>query len=200
MSSPLNFTIAFSPENEKLRELVAKAAEKLKTDVMSLKNSTELERYLMENELFCGVVFDDSLSNISKLPNNLTYALRFPAELRAIPPQLKRIAAFAGNWRTEVLFDQFLGNRPRNLRENDGGVPSGYAREGFLQVQNAIERSFIALTSGSNEEIPEINVQRYPYPPYTLDPVLTAIEFFLPFLMVQSFLFISINTIKVSFW
>lgn len=196
--TPINFTIAYSPANPIFNELVTKAATQLQLNVTSLPNSLELETVVMANDLICGIVFDDSLKDITKLPNDLTYSIRFPSELRAFPLELEQFAAFQGNWRTEVLFDQFLGNSPRNLKQNDGGTPAGYTREGFLQIQNAIERSFIMLTSGANVDIPEVSIQRYPYPAFTLDPVLAAIEIFLPILMILSFLFVSINTIKVS--
>lgn len=197
MLNPFNFTIAYSPMNDKLEELMQNASVLLDLEVIGLENATELERYAMDNNLLCGIEFNDTLSDITELPENITYSIRFPSELRVLPAFLQPIAAFAGNWRTEILFDKFLGNRPRNLNENDGGTPSGYAREGFLEVQNAIERSFISIVS--NVDFPEVSIQRYPYPAFILDPVLQAIEMFLPILMVLSFLFVSINTIKVQF-
>jgi ATP-binding cassette subfamily A (ABC1) protein 3 len=84
------------------------------------------------------------------------------------------------------------------LKDNDGGAP--YLSEGFLEVQNAIERSFISLTSKEEQEIPELIMQRYPYPAFLQDPVLLALEAFLPLLMLLSYLFVTINNIKVEFY
>lgn len=51
---------------------------------------------------------------------------------------------------------QILG--PRNPNDTDGGLPSGYLREGFLAVQNAIANQFLRLKSDGTT-MPEIMMQ-----------------------------------------
>ena len=129
----------------------------------------------------------------------MTYALRFPAELRGLSKQEEAFTGFAYNWATNFkLTNEFLTG-PRNRKANDGGMPPGYIYQGFIAVQNAIERSIIAASSSLiAEDIPEILIQRYPYPAYQEDILLTILEFFLPFLILISFFYSSTNIIKVS--
>jgi ATP-binding cassette subfamily A (ABC1) protein 3 len=45
--------------------------------------------------------------------------------------------------------------------------------------------------------IPEIMLQRFPYPPYTHDDILEALRVNLPLLMMVGFVYTCINTVKV---
>lgn len=144
--------------------------------------------------------FHNELQDATVLPDNLTYALRFPAELRGLSKQEAAFAGFSFNWATNFkLSNEFLTG-PRNRNDNDGGMPPGYIFQGFIAVQNAIERSIITASSLLQaDDIPEILIQRFPYPAYQEDVLLKILEFFLPFLILISFFYSSTNIIKVSY-
>lgn len=80
------------------------------------------------------------------------------------------------------------------------GLPPGYNVEGFLAVQIAIERAFIAMSSNrESTTLPEIHLQRYPYPEFVEDQLLTFLQFFIPFFIIISFFYVCINNIKVNY-
>ena len=65
-----------------------------------------------------------------------------------------------------------MGPRERPLIT--GGDP-GYYREGFLQIQKAID---LALISHFNSSVVSINLdfKRFPFPPYTDDKFVAVIQ------------------------
>ena len=83
---------------------------------------------------------------------------------------------------------------PRERNENDGGDP-GYAREGFLEVQKAIDFAFIGQFNTTVNDI-DLKLQRFSFPPYNNDKFVAVIAAFLPFVVVISFVFTIILTAK----
>lgn len=73
--------------------------------------------------------------------------------------------------------------------ELDGGLPS-YNKEGFLAIQNAIAVAFIEMhqSGGEKQPIPEIRLNRFPFPSYLKNVLLSNISS-----LVQLFLLISLN-------
>lgn len=88
------------------------------------------------------------------MPKNLRYTLRFPSELRTPwnPHPLFH------NWRTNLMFPIFSVPGPRNRNSSDGGVPTGYAREGFLAVQHSLAQSVLRLQNESIE-LPDVEMR-----------------------------------------
>ena len=48
-----------------------------------------------------------------------------------------------------------------------------------------------------NVVLPDIMLQRFPYPPYTHDDILEALKRNVPLIMMVSFVYTCINTVKV---
>lgn len=74
---------------------------------------------------------------------------------------------------------------------------SDYYDQGFLQIQHALHRSVINYLKPS-AKISQIDtaMERFPYPPYTLDPFIGAIETSLPLFIMLCFIFFSLNIPK----
>jgi ATP-binding cassette subfamily A (ABC1) protein 3 len=72
---------------------------------------------------------------------------------------------------------------------------SGYFREGFLQIQQAID---LALISEFNPDIYDVELllKRFPYPPYNNDRFVVVIIALFPFIIMLSFIFTVILTAK----
>lgn len=83
---------------------------------------------------------------------------------------------------------------PREKSKIDGGDP-GYFREGFIQLQKAIDFALIGLTNSSVNTI-DLNLKRFPYPPYNDDKFVVIIAALFPFIIVISFVFTVILTAK----
>uniref|UniRef100_A0A336L4T4 CSON004232 protein n=1 Tax=Culicoides sonorensis TaxID=179676 RepID=A0A336L4T4_CULSO len=199
-SNKFNWTIFYSPQNPVLEDFVKAAIERIKTTqkitVEGKKNSSDLNFSLITSKPITGIEFNDILTNVTRIPQNLDFTLRFPYELRN--DRSNFVALF--NWFTDLIFPQFQENLPRNEKTDDGGLPPGYAREGFLTMQNVISREFIEriqMEGDENFTVPEIFVQRFPYPAYKSDKLLLGLEFLFPVIIINSFLYVCINTVKL---
>jgi ATP-binding cassette subfamily A (ABC1) protein 3 len=77
---------------------------------------------------------------------------------------------------------------------------SGYASEGFLYLQYAVETSFTRLVLNEDDLKTyagyDLRLQRYPYPPYLEDKYLFALQGWLPLLIMLSFIYPAINITK----
>ncbi|XP_053685902.1 phospholipid-transporting ATPase ABCA3-like [Sabethes cyaneus] len=192
---PITFTIGFSPTNAILERIVANSVQYLDEptlNVMAFDNATAMENFLQNNNFIAGVEFPDSYVSIQALPEQVEYAIRYPAEMRSI----FAIGSESWNhWQTNRLFPQFDIAGPRAPFSDDGGFPANYHRESFAQVQSAISRSIIDEYS-SNIEYPTIELRRYPHPSFYSDPLLLGLENLLPVIIVVAFFYSCINTVK----
>ncbi|XP_035906185.1 ATP-binding cassette sub-family A member 3-like [Anopheles stephensi] len=190
------FKIAYSPQNVLLEQIVQDAVRSLNVNdpearlsYAGFADAREMESMLVESTFLAGVEFDDGWANLTagdRLPDNVTFAVRFPAELRDDEFQFS-------NWVTNLLVVPF-SPRLRNPELDDGGSPSYYS-EGFLGVQGAISRALLAQRL-PGVEMPPVHVQRYPYPPYYDDAILEALQQLLALIIVISFFYTCINTVK----
>uniref|UniRef100_A0A182PES6 ABC transporter domain-containing protein n=1 Tax=Anopheles epiroticus TaxID=199890 RepID=A0A182PES6_9DIPT len=188
---PVTPNLAYSPQNEVLEKFMEDAlSEEVKSfrkvRLMPLENARELESRLMQSNYIGGIEFPDSYANITELPQKLRYAIRLPGELRFTGWTF-------GNWRTNFMVVPFVQGL-RNANQSDGGSPN-YLREGFLTLQAAISRTFIRRQR-ADYDLPDVSLQRFPYPPYYEDLVLVAMERLLPMIILISFFYTCINTVK----
>ncbi|KXJ71644.1 hypothetical protein RP20_CCG020100 [Aedes albopictus] len=190
-SPPVIPKLAYSPKNEVLESLLQQAID----DHLWTLNSLELEGYgsardleglLIQQNYFVGVEFDDSLANITSLPDKIHFSLRFPAETR-------QWRWLFGNWRTNLLVVPFSPGI-RNGDINHGGSPSYYA-EGFIPIQTAISAAIMARRD-PDVDLRNVLLRRIPYPPYYKDELLPAMEQLLPLIILIAFFYTCINTVK----
>lgn len=85
------------------------------------------------------------------------------------------------------------GARTKNSKH--GGPPS-YWHRGFLLIQDAIARAYIKSKCKSRCELPQIFMQRYPYPPYIKDDVIPKMKTIFPFFILLCFCYPAINTVR----
>lgn len=97
------------------------------------------------------------------------------------------------NWHTAFLFPLYSTGGPRQHKDNDGGMVF-YNREGFLAIQNAITNAYVKLHT--NETMPKVLMQRFPYPKFIFDILLEGLEAIVPFVIMLSFVYPTINTVK----
>lgn len=187
----------YSPRNPTL-ELLLNDAIKILNATSFLKpigydNATEMEKALHSYNAFCAVEFPDDFNDINDIPQNLTFALRFPAELRF---RLPTIPVEWGNWFTNIRFPFFPEFGPRHPNETDGGTPVGYYREGFLPMQAAISVAMIDHFNTDKIPVLPVYARRYPYPGYIRDRLLGSLVLALPLIIVISLLSSVINFTK----
>ena len=68
-------------------------------------------------------------------------------------------------------------------------------REGFLAIQNAVDRAMIAL-GGADISNHTTLLQRYPYPAYFYDTYIIILQTSFPDLIMLSLVFVALNIAK----
>uniref|UniRef100_A0A182NIG1 ABC transporter domain-containing protein n=1 Tax=Anopheles dirus TaxID=7168 RepID=A0A182NIG1_9DIPT len=188
---PVTFSVAYSPQNQVLEKLLEDALQQeisnlRRVSLIPVENAREMESVLMQSNYIGGIEFPDSYANRTDLPQRLQFAVRLPSELRFTGWTF-------GNWRTNFMVVPFVQGL-RNANQSDGGSPN-YLREGFLTLQAAVSRAFIRRQR-ADFTMPDVSLRRYPYPPYYEDLVLVAMERLLPMIILISFFYTCINTVK----
>ncbi|XP_031638223.1 ATP-binding cassette sub-family A member 3-like, partial [Contarinia nasturtii] len=185
----MNFSLVYSPKNIVLAELLGIVARDLGLSPFhGVDRPEQVENITARHEFLAGVVFDHD-ANITKLPKNLVYTLRFPSELRnALDPLIF-------HWQTNMQYPLFSGGGPRKKSSDTGGAPN-YFSEGFLSIQNAIANAFMTLSSNDSAHTSNIQMQRFPYPPYTNDILFDGLEGSVGLFIMLSFVYSIISTVR----
>lgn len=200
------WVVAYSPQNALLDTMMG--------EVRVAMNLTRIDPYpsaaalnaklaLEANRPLVGIIFDDSFSaSTTELPKNLKYRMRFPGELRNIPIFLSEASVLWNNWRTQFMYPPFAEGGPRNKNASSGGRPPGYYDEKFSSVQSAVSMAFINAHVGDpalgGSALPDMHIQRFSYPPATVDILLEVLKVFVSLIIFLSFLYPCINNVKVS--
>lgn len=127
--------------------------------ISSVPSSEKLAPYLRQKNAYVGIEFPDHYANLTELPDDLSYSLRYPGELRRTGSALNPLFF---NWRTDFLFPPFQPGGARNYENDHDGAPSGYYLEGFLFMQQFIFRAFMRMKNHLNvnlDEVPKILVR-----------------------------------------
>ncbi|XP_064415233.1 phospholipid-transporting ATPase ABCA3 isoform X1 [Latimeria chalumnae] len=135
------------------------------------------------------------------LPLQVKYHLRFKYSPRNAPrsEQTALNPNQDKDWHTLYLFPLFQLPGPRERDNSHGGTP-GYYREGFLAIQHAVDRAIIEYHGNATvvEQLKKVQVEmkRFPYPPYVNDLFIVAIQNQLPLLLMLSFTYTSLNIVR----
>ncbi|XP_035897988.1 ATP-binding cassette sub-family A member 3-like [Anopheles stephensi] len=186
---PFQDTIAYSPNGPALHTLMGPVGEWMNMEVQGLPNGSALQDFLLGTSAFAGVEFDIRLNASSILPQRLNYRLRFPGEQRAQ-------FTVGHSWQT----DRRWGSRPdggaRFAEDSDGGPSPGYFREGFLTLQHYIFKAFLEQVKTIEDPVPDVYLQRFPYPPFREDSFPSSLTTFLPISVMLAFIYPCISIVK----
>lgn len=187
--------VCYSPTSPALERLVTEAIYNLDpgmAEPCSSANAMQLEDDVISKSAFAGIQFDDSWAGSDSLPDDFRFSLRFPSELRTAT------IAIANTWLTMRLFPTIDLTGPRNEGDVDGGIPVGYLREGFLPLQHQLSMAFLRNKTNGVGELPDIHMQRYPYPSYIFDPLLEGMSSIMSLIILLSFIYPCTYITKVS--
>uniref|UniRef100_V5I8B4 ATP-binding cassette sub-family A member 3 n=1 Tax=Anoplophora glabripennis TaxID=217634 RepID=V5I8B4_ANOGL len=198
------FSMVYSPRSEALAEAMSIFG-LVFGDVQQLEDSNALSEYFQFNSTnmtFAGIEFDDSYKGLTDLStiNNIKVSIRFPGETRLLIDSLG-----VNNWRTNLIYPMYQTPGPRQYNLNTGGAPSYYG-EGFLALQHFLTLALISARNNVGTTVgeiitflmdtPIISMRRYPYPGWYEDPLLTPMISMLGMIMMLSFVYTCINTVK----
>ncbi|CAH0723431.1 unnamed protein product, partial [Brenthis ino] len=143
--------------------------------------------------VIAAIQFDDSLLGTTQLPNNLTYAIRFPER-----PRLNSFFGYGGrSWRTQNSFPLFELPGPRFPYSWEGGNDPGYVNELFIALQHTISMELISRVAGERlQDAFPVNIQRYPHPSYMQDLAVQTLIFIFPMFFMISFSYTAVNIVR----
>lgn len=130
------------------------------------------------------------------MPAKLSYTLKFPSESRTPVP----CNPATDHWHTNLLYPQFPSTEPRHRTDPYGNVPY-YFQDGFLPIQDAIARTYsktkcVQVPGCNDGALPEIWMQRYPYPHHIIDSLQERFEMIVSLFIYLGFTFIVTNTTR----
>uniref|UniRef100_A0A672NHM0 ATP-binding cassette sub-family A member 3-like n=1 Tax=Sinocyclocheilus grahami TaxID=75366 RepID=A0A672NHM0_SINGR len=153
-------------------------------------------------KILAAIVFEHQFTHDDEpLPLQVSYHLRFTYSPRNAPAHEK--SEFNPNndqdWHTLSLFPLIQLPGPREQHEPHGGTP-GYYREGFLQVQHAVDQAIMkaynSTAAAALLKRAQVLLARFPYPAFIYDVFILAIQSQLPLLLVLSFTYTSLNIVR----
>ncbi|CAH1108169.1 unnamed protein product [Psylliodes chrysocephalus] len=210
IANPLEkFSLVYSPSTPVFDEVMNYFRIAFK-NLIPLNNSHELENFFLtnySNYTFAGIQFNDAYRNVKHLNDikHLDVSIRFPGETR-----LKLDPFNINNWRTNLIFPIFQMPGPRLYNFTTGAAPS-YYKEGFLGIQYYLTLSMLLAKNNVTyvkddyidviswlieNEFPLVNMRRFPYPEWYEDILLTALKSMLGIIIMLSFVYTCINTVK----
>ncbi|CAH0545633.1 unnamed protein product [Brassicogethes aeneus] len=190
-----------SPYSDKIMKIFEKqCSDHGNFNVIQLKNQVEIESYYRENEatVFGAIQFPDEFSETS---DHTEITIRPTAELKSANGQ---------TWLTNLIYPPYQMPGPREANNNYGATPN-YHTEFFLHIQKLLYSSLVLNHKGINidnfeniSEIlantnlaqPDIQMQRFPYPAYIDDVLLTALMSMCGVIIMLSFVYSAINIVK----
>uniref|UniRef100_A0A671T4P6 ABC transporter domain-containing protein n=1 Tax=Sinocyclocheilus anshuiensis TaxID=1608454 RepID=A0A671T4P6_9TELE len=153
-------------------------------------------------KILAAIVFEHQFTHDDEpLPLQVSYHLRFTYSPRNAPAREKSELNPNNDldWHTLHLFPLIQLPGPREQHEPHGGTP-GYYREGFLQVQHAVDRAIMkaynSTAAAALLKRAQVLLARFPYPAFIYDVFILAIQNQLPLLLVLSFTYTSLNIVR----
>ncbi|XP_070070594.1 phospholipid-transporting ATPase ABCA3 isoform X1 [Drosophila takahashii] len=186
LNIPRNF-LCYTPDSPVNSAIMKAAVLRLRLlGTRPYDTALHMERDMVMHNFLAGVQFEENSGAKIDIgyPLNFNYSLRFPSELRTMEGPIIE------TWSTSRLYVSYDASGPRNREQNDGGVPVGYIREGFLPIQHALTMSWLTLAAGiKDNDLPQIHLQRFPYRAYNHDQLLNGLRQLLPFIILLSFIY-----------
>ncbi|RXN24177.1 ATP-binding cassette sub-family A member 3 [Labeo rohita] len=202
--------LAYVPANASVVRQITEDVQQSLGGCISTLRSFETEEQFEEfvktdpesGKILAAIVFEHQFTHDDEpLPLQVSYHLRFTYSPRNAPAREKSELNPNNDldWHTLSLFPLFQLPGPREQHEPRGGTP-GYYREGFLQVQHAVDRAIMkaynSTAAAALLKRTQVALARFPYPAFIYDVFILAIQNQLPLLLVLSFTYTSLNIVR----
>ncbi|CAG5090419.1 Oidioi.mRNA.OKI2018_I69.PAR.g12593.t1.cds [Oikopleura dioica] len=154
--------------------------------------STFIKTSESTDQIFMAVTFNEDTFNGDTVPDTLDYKIRPPA----VPRTEVSSDGFASarGWLTDLLYPQRKrAAGPRSKSDATGGSPY-YGAEGLLYLQYLVNNAFSKVKNSA--EIGPVEMKRFPYPEYTEDDLMLALQSQLAFVILITTLYLSSGTAK----
>nr|APD26538.1 ATP-binding cassette transporter subfamily A member 3 X1 protein [Brachionus koreanus] len=186
-----NYSIAYQPNNS---QLISDLMKSVGSDLNLIPEGfgSEEEAVDFATSIYSSKRCLGVISFTNQAETNLVYKIRLSHSPRNNPG----LSEFSRerDWKTNALYPFFPVLGPRNKEQINGGTP-GYFAEGFLSLQKSIDFNFLNRFNNSAKSI-NLDLKRFPYPPYNNDPFVAIIQALFPFIIMLSFIFTVVLTAK----
>ncbi|KAG8175444.1 hypothetical protein JTE90_026867 [Oedothorax gibbosus] len=185
--------VLYTPESTYLDGIMSGVAKDLSVISKGFSNESSMLDYFYETTslVLSGIIFNEDLKDGIPISTNISFTIR-PKTAQAGDLPLQNTT---NSWFTELAFPMFPALGPRNKDQGWGGNP-GYMSQGFLSVQHAISKNFMKNLSQTQDLQFELQMCRYPYPPYRDDAFILVLQYFFPMIICFSFFFPAVNIVK----
>uniref|UniRef100_A0A671T656 ABC transporter domain-containing protein n=1 Tax=Sinocyclocheilus anshuiensis TaxID=1608454 RepID=A0A671T656_9TELE len=202
--------LAYVPANasvvRQITEDVQQSLQECIRTVRGFETEEQFEEFVKTDpesgKILAAIVFEHQFTHDDEpLPLQVSYHLRFTYSPRNAPAREKSELNPNNDldWHTLHLFPLIQLPGPREQHEPHGGTP-GYYREGFLQVQHAVDRAIMkaynSTAAAALLKRAQVLLARFPYPAFIYDVFILAIQNQLPLLLVLSFTYTSLNIVR----
>lgn len=204
---PTIWRMAYAPNNSEVQDIIGYMEKNLQkhdgiwnwvsvSRSKGFETEEEMLSYLaketIKNTTFLGgIAFDMNMSDPHRDPTKYKYSIRLSSSPRNAPYTIADFSQSESVWKTDKLFTPLLISIPRYVDVPWGGTPN-YMQEGFLPLQHALDKAIMQYHNVSVEDM-KVEMRRYPYPPYTDDLFLIAIQTQLPLLLLLSMVYPVLN-------
>ncbi|CAH1776854.1 unnamed protein product [Owenia fusiformis] len=198
-SNPFPFgkwQLGFTPSDPEVQSLMERVGSRLNCDVQGY-GTEELMVSRLNNistglNYLSGIVFSSGVASLGD-SNSIRYTIR----MKSYRQSTGTLNLVTNNWYTEYNFPGFQRVGPRERGRTYGGSP-GYMREGFLPLQHVIDSELIRHKNpnATLEEDLDIQLRRFPYPPYINDAFVLVLQQQFPFIIMLSFIFTALQVVK----
>uniref|UniRef100_A0A672NJY1 ATP-binding cassette sub-family A member 3-like n=1 Tax=Sinocyclocheilus grahami TaxID=75366 RepID=A0A672NJY1_SINGR len=198
--------LAYVPANASVVRQITEDVQQSLQELRGFETEEQFEEFVKTDpesgKILAAIVFEHQFTHDDEpLPLQVSYHLRFTYSPRNAPAHEK--SEFNPNndqdWHTLSLFPLIQLPGPREQHEPHGGTP-GYYREGFLQVQHAVDQAIMkaynSTAAAALLKRAQVLLARFPYPAFIYDVFILAIQSQLPLLLVLSFTYTSLNIVR----
>lgn len=178
--------LAYAPNTTDVIKVMYDVTNTLKfNDNRGFESEADMVEFLhnkgdMKSRYLGGIVFQTTPHQA-----DVSYKIRLSSRSRNSKSAKKKM--FGGDastaWNTQFTFNVFQLPGPRNKNSSHGGPPDYYG-EGFLAIQNAVDRAILRYKNVSFSG--DVIMHRFPYPDYIKDNFILVIQQTLPLLLMLS--------------
>ncbi|XP_055951893.1 phospholipid-transporting ATPase ABCA3-like isoform X2 [Argiope bruennichi] len=187
--------IIYAPESVFLDKIVNNAASKLNVLYRGFNDEDSMLAFVTNttNDILSGIVFDHTLEDGPYNSTNIKYKIR-PGKPESGNTVFQNTIP---KWQTQYTFPIFPALGPRNRFLGWGGSP-GYMSKGFLSIQHALATSFMEIFANESDKKLDVDIEmcRYPYPPFLDDNFILSLQSFFPMIICFSFIYPAVNIVK----
>ncbi|KAH9498375.1 ATP-binding cassette sub- A member 3 [Bulinus truncatus] len=194
-----NMKVSYTPNNPATQRIMERVGENLKIGLEGFTTEEDMVDFMTQEKNFKvflgGIVFQNSFINNSDhwMPSqNVSYKIRLSYSPRVNASSSKALSFKSDtSWSTNFMFPLYQIVGPREKGTPCNGDP-GYAREGFLALQHAVDDSLMNefLSDEQMKQYKNVTVilNRHPYPPYKEDNYVLVLQQQFPIIIMLSLL------------